>query len=95
MDNRIEFISNKIADTLSKFGVTRAALFGSSARNEATDKSDIDILVEFDSKKSLLDLSELKFALENLLGKKVDVVTYNSINPKLKSRILSEQIILK
>jgi len=55
------------------------------------ESSDIDILVEFGAEKSLLDLAKLKIELEESLGRKVDVLTYNSLHPLLKERILSEQ----
>ena len=58
---------------------------------EEREDSDIDILVEFEGEKSLLDLSGLKIELEEVLGRKVDVLTYNSLHPLLKERILEEQ----
>ncbi|WP_457613569.1 nucleotidyltransferase family protein [Methanocaldococcus sp.] len=67
-------------------------MFGSYARNEQKETSDIDILVEFDKKKSLLDLVRLKYELEEVLGKEVDILTYNSIHPLLKERILNEAV---
>lgn len=66
-------------------------MFGSFVRGEMGEGSDIDILVEFKGEKSLLDLAGLKIELEELLGRKVDVLTYNSLHPLLKDRILSEQ----
>ena len=82
---------SKIIVILRKYGVKRASLFGSVARREETKKSDVDILVEFEEGRSLLDLSGLKIELEELLGKKVDVLTYKSLHPLLKERILAEQ----
>jgi len=86
-----EGIKNKIMPVLKKYDVKKASFFGSFARGEATVKSDIDLLVEFRGKKSLLDLSGLKIELEELLKRKVDVLTYKSIYPLLKERILREQ----
>lgn len=57
-----------------------------------TDQSDVDLLVEFEGRKSLLDLSGLKIELEDALGRKVDVVTYRSLHPLLRERILAEQV---
>jgi len=88
----IKEISEKIHPILKKHGVKRAALFGSVARGEATEESDIDILVELPEKASLLDLAALKIGLEELLKKKVDVLTYSSLHPLLKERILDEQV---
>ena len=86
-----EEIKNIIIDVLRKFGVKKASLFGSVVRGEATEKSDVDLLIEFKGKKTLLDLVRLKMRLEELLGRDVDVLTYNSINPLLKKKILDEQ----
>lgn len=74
--------------------VWKAALFGSMVRGEATEDSDIDLLIEFKGRKSLLDLAGLKLELQELLGRKVDVITYKSIHPLLKERILSEQEVI-
>ena len=94
MRARIEGIRNKILPILRRYDVVRAAIFGSFIRGEMTEYSDIDILVEFKGEKSLLDLAGLKIELEELLGKKVDVLTYNSLHPLLKDKILSEQEII-
>ncbi|MCK4929320.1 MAG: nucleotidyltransferase family protein, partial [Methanosarcinales archaeon] len=69
-------------------------LFGSVVRGELSDESDIDILIEYEGKKSLLNLVSLKFELEDILKRKVDVLTYNSLNPLLRDRILNEQEII-
>lgn len=89
-----EEIKGIIIDTLKKFGVKKASLFGSVVRAETTMESDVDLLVEFKGRKSLLDLVRLKTRLEELLGRKVDVLTYKSINPRLKKRILNEQKVI-
>lgn len=87
----INQIKKKILPVLKKNEVSRASLFGSIVRGEATEESDIDLLVEFRGEKSLLDLAGLKIELEELLGKKVDVLTYRSLHPLLRDRILNEQ----
>ena len=88
---KINQIKKKILPILKKNDIKRASLFGSVVRGEATEESDIDLLVEFKGEKSLLDLAGLKIELEEMLGKKVDVLTYNSLHPLLKDRILREQ----
>lgn len=85
-------LKKKIEKILEKFDVKRAALFGSILRGEATEESDIDLLVEFKGKKSLLDLSGLKLDLEETLNCKVDVITYNSLHSSIKTQILAEQV---
>ena len=84
-------IRNRIVPVLIKQGVLKAALFGSFARNESGKNSDIDLLVKLDKNKTLLDLVALQLELKEKLRVKVDVLTYDSINPLLKSRILKEQ----
>jgi len=87
----IQKIKAKILPVLKKYNVTRASFFGSVTRDEATEESDIDLLVEFEGEKSLLDLAGLKIELEELLGRKVDVLTYDSLHPLLRETILAEQ----
>ncbi|ODS41952.1 MAG: hypothetical protein MSIBF_00930 [Candidatus Altiarchaeales archaeon IMC4] len=94
MNAKIEEIKGGITAVLKKHGVKKAALFGSYARGEDTPKSDIDLLVEFKGRKSLLDLAGLSIELEDKMGKKFDVLTYNSLHPLLKDRILGEQEII-
>jgi hypothetical protein len=94
MKTYTEKIRRKILPILRRYDVARAAIFGSIARGESTERSDIDLLVEFKGQKSLLDLAGLKIALEELLKTKVDVLTYNSLHPLLKDKILSEQKVI-
>ncbi len=75
---------------LSQLGVRTLALFGSVAKNESTAKSDVDILVDFDSKKGLFVFIALKNYLEELLDCEVDLVTKSALHPALKKRILQE-----
>jgi len=90
----LEEIKEKITPLLRSHGVKRAAFFGSFVRGEERKDSDIDILVEFEGEKSLLDLAGLKIELEELLERKVDVLTYDSIHPLLKDKILEEQKVI-
>ncbi len=93
--NLSQNMKNFISKTLIEGGVKRAALFGSFARGDATEDSDIDLLIEFrGKKKSLFDLAALKIQLEENLGRNVDLITYNSLHPLLRDRILSEQVII-
>ena len=77
---------------LKEKGVIRSALFGSYAQGEATPDSDVDVLVELPDGKDLMDLVDLQFALEERLQKKVDVLTYNSVNQLLKPYILDTAV---
>jgi len=90
----IKEIQEKIYPILKRYDVTKAAIFGSFATGDYRDDSDVDILVEFGSEKSLLDLAGLKVELEELLKREVDVLTYDSIYPLIKERILNEQEVI-
>ncbi|RZN38356.1 MAG: hypothetical protein EF813_05030 [Methanosarcinales archaeon] len=90
----IEELKTRIARTLKRHDVARAAIFGSFARGDAEENSDLDILVEFRGEKSLLDLVGLKLELEDSLGISVDVLTYNALHPAIRDRVLSEQVMV-
>lgn len=88
--NNIKNLLTSHREQLSQLGGDHLAIFGSVARNEATEDSDIDILVDFDSKKGLFGFADLKFYLEEILGCRVDLVTRRALHPALKKRILSD-----
>lgn len=81
---------NEILALAKKRGARNIRVFGSVARNEATTDSDVDILVEMEPGRSLLDLTGLQLDLEELLGRDVDVVTEKGLSPYLRDRILAE-----
>jgi len=92
MNNDIAKIKKKITPILKNHDVKKAAVFGSFVRGENNKNSDIDILIEFrKDDKSLLDLVGLKLELEKKLSEKVDILTYDSIHPLLRTIILKEQ----
>lgn len=88
----IEEIKDKILPILKKYGVKRAGIFGSVARGESTEESDIDILVEIEGRMSLLDFAGLKLELEEILGRKVDLGEYSAIKPLIREEILKEVV---
>lgn len=90
----IQSIKAKITPILENQDVVKAAVFGSYATEEAKQDSDVDLLVEFRTRKSLFDLVGLKLELEEVLKKKVDLLTYKSIHPLLKDIILNEQKVI-
>lgn len=75
-----------------QFGVIRLALFGSIARNEATDNSDIDILVSFEGIATSQRYFGVQFYLEDCLGCRVDLVTDKAVRPQLRAFIEQEAI---
>lgn len=74
--------------------VTMIGLFGSTARGEATDESDLDFLVEFDIRKSLLEVVRFERELSESLGKKVDLLTEAAISPYIRENILQDLTII-
>lgn len=92
-NKEIEKIKSKIAPVLKKNKVSRAGIFGSYSRGEQRKDSDIDIVVEIkDKNMSLLGFIKLIRLLEGLLKRKVDLVEYSAIKPRIKERILKEEI---
>ena len=75
-----------------RHGASNVRVFGSVARGEASPDSDIDILVDLELGRSLLDHAQLQIDLEALLGRKVDVVTARGLRPRLRDRVLQEAI---
>ncbi|MBO8180207.1 MAG: nucleotidyltransferase family protein [Archaeoglobus sp.] len=91
---RLEEIKRNVVPILRKYGVKRASIFGSAVRGEMKESSDIDILVEIEKDISLLDFVALKLELEEKLGRKVDLIEYNTIKLRLGKRILKEQVVI-
>jgi predicted nucleotidyltransferase len=83
---------DEIYSIASRHGARNIRIFGSSVHGEFRADSDIDFLVDLDSDRSLFDLGELLLELQELLGRKVDVVTEDSIYWLLKRRILKEAV---
>ena len=87
--------SEKIAACLKNKPVKRAFLFGSAARNEEDENSDVDILVELDYSKPIgLGLLRMKLELEDLLNRKVDLLTSGSVSKYIKPFIDAEKILI-
>jgi len=90
-----EEIRNRIAACsadISALGVRRLSLFGSVVRGEADEDSDVDVLVEFDGKATFDGYMDLKFLLEDLLGRKVDLVTSKALRPEIRSVMEQEAV---
>lgn len=83
-------IFKKVVSILVKNGAKKVAVFGSYATREVKPESDIDILVEFSERKSLLELVRIERELSEALGIKVDLLTEKSISPYLVERIKKE-----
>ncbi|HLH63082.1 MAG TPA: nucleotidyltransferase family protein [Ktedonobacteraceae bacterium] len=90
-----ELVQEKREDILriaARRGATNMRIFGSVARGEADSKSDIDILVDLEPGRSLLDLGGLLMELQELLGHDVDVVTERGLRQRIRERLLREAI---
>jgi predicted nucleotidyltransferase len=74
----------------AKHGAYNVRVFGSAARGEASDDSDLDLLVDFEPGRTLLDHSALVIDLQDMLGCKVDVITEGGLYWLLRRRILKE-----
>lgn len=83
---------NEILKLASQHGARNVRVFGSAARGEADGDSDIDFLVELEPDRTLFDLGALLMDLQDLLGRKIDIVTDDSIYWLLRRRILKEAV---
>jgi len=70
--------------------VTSVSLFGSMARGESMEKSDIDLLVKFGKRKSLLSVVKLERQLAMALGRKVDLITEGALSPYIRDNIIND-----
>ncbi|MCX5645347.1 MAG: nucleotidyltransferase family protein [Phycisphaerae bacterium] len=91
MNLSVEEIRQAALPILRRYGVTKAAVFGSAVKGQLRPESDIDILVRIGEDISLLGFVGLKLDLEQALSRRVDLVEYDMIKPRLRERILEEQ----
>ena len=75
-----------------RFGVTELALFGSFARDEATDGSDVDILVRYDGPATSRSYFGVQFYIEDLLGRRVDLVTHKALRSEFRPYVEREAV---
>ena len=88
----IEALRGQLPVLRRDFGVQRLALFGSTARDEARDDSDLDVLVDFDVVPTLDAFMGLKFFLEDRLGLRVDLVTPDALKPRMRPMVEREAV---
>ncbi len=93
---RDEIISRirKHSNAIRAEGATALYLFGSVARDQAQENSDIDVFVDYDPKSrfSLLNMSGIRLIIMDEIGREVDITTRDSLHPRLKDRILAESV---
>lgn len=85
-------IKKRIIPILKEYDVRSALVFGSFAYGRAGRASDLDLIVEFAGKKSLLDMVSLKLKLEETIKRGVDILTPNSIHPLIKKQITKKTV---
>ena len=91
--NSLESLSSRRADILelaAKHGAKQIRVFGSVARGEADEDSDVDFLVEMEPGRSLMDTGGLLMDLRDLLGREVDVVSVKGLKARIRDRVLRE-----
>lgn len=76
------------------YRVTEIGIFGSYARGEQTESSDVDVLIDYEQAPTLLKIGELRSLLSELTNMNVDVVTKNGLKPRIRDQVLSEVIYL-
>jgi predicted nucleotidyltransferase len=79
-----------LAELCERHDIGRLRLFGSAARGEASEGSDVDLIADFTRRKGLLDLVRIEREFSARLGRKVDLLTEAGLSPYLRERILSE-----
>jgi predicted nucleotidyltransferase len=90
----IEQIKERVAPIAERYGVRRVMLFGSYARGDATEDSDIDLHIEAGEIKDLFALADFRLDLEDCLNKKVDVVTTGALRRRFYEQIRGEEVTL-
>ena len=94
LDKLLQEKREDILRTAARRGAYNVRVFGSVARGEADEKSDIDILVDLEPGRSLFDLGGLLMDLQDLLGHHVDVVTERGLRERIRDRVLKEAVAL-
>ena len=92
--NALNFDTEKLFDICRENDVSMLGVFGSVARGESTEQSDIDLLVKFSERKGLLALARLERILSETLGRKVDLLTVAAISPYIRDNILKDLQVL-
>jgi predicted nucleotidyltransferase len=90
----LPFDANQVVEICRRNDVDRLSIFGSIARGEATEDSDIDLLVHFATPKSLLTIIGLEEQIEAAVGKPVDLLTEAALSPYLRESILQDLVVI-
>lgn len=87
-----QLIRGELPYLKEKYGVTRIRIFGSYARGEATEKSDVDLLIDMEKGRSLMALGGVQYHLQVTLGIKVDVAEFDVLHPVLKKEASNDLV---
>lgn len=91
-DQVLDLLSQRLGEMAERFGVKDLAIFGSIVRGEASQASDVDVLVEFAGRATFDGFMDLKFYLEDLLNTRVDLITNNALRESMRAEIQREMI---
>ncbi len=92
MDALVETQRDAILRLAKLHGANRVRIFGSMARDDADLDSDVDILVDLEPGRTLLDIGGFLMDLQDLLGRRVDVVTESALHPRIRDTVLREAV---
>jgi uncharacterized protein len=91
----VDFLKNKGAiEFLSSQPIQKAYLFGSYSRQDETNESDIDILVDLEKSVDLFQFISIKLTLEKILSKKVDLISSNGLSPRIRNYVDNDKILI-
>jgi predicted nucleotidyltransferase len=91
-EKTIDLFSRNRKSWSERFRVRDIGIFGSVARNEDHPESDLDVLVRFDGPANFANFMDLKLEMEDLTGRRVDLVTHKGLRPEIRDRILGEVV---
>ena len=91
-DDVLDILRTHKPTLAERFGVTELALFGSFARDEATERSDVDVLVRFDGPATSRSYFGVQFYIEDLLGRRVDLVTHKALRSEFRPYVEREAV---
>ncbi len=90
----IETHRTQLRSLATRYGLSSIRIFGSMARDDASSTSDVDLLVESKEPVSGFALGAMLMDAQELLGRKVDIVTIQALHPLMRSRVLQESVLL-
>ena len=94
--NGITIDHERLVEICRRYHVRELALFGSTARGDNRPESDVDIMIEYDphATPGLIDFSKLRFELEDLMARRVDLVTKRGLKPLVRQHVVDESVVL-